>query len=145
MNILEIKRLLRNKADLKLKKKKELALIFDMQLKDTELNEIWSDMLIQKKKIKVIKAISEQEVEQKYEEIMNSLNNDGSGRLGSLWSIKDREFIYNDGFIICIIEFVVSGLKSGVDEDSYIKALNESDEFNLKYISYMEKFHNDYD
>ena len=129
----------------KIKKEDERKILCNMETRNNELCDIWQNMLIKKKKIKVIKSNSEQEFEQKYSDFMCLLKNDGRGRLESICQMKEPKFIHDNGFFIYTLEYVDFSLRDGVAEKSYINVINEFDEFDLKYKCYRDKFHNDYD
>lgn len=140
-----LKELYRKRMIMKIKKEEEHKRLCEINTRNNELAHVVNDMLIQKNKIKVIKATSEQEFEQKYNDFMETIKLDEKRRLGGIWSMENPKFTYEDGFLIYIIEYVELGLKDGVTEESYIKTIDEYDKSNLQYKSFNQEFHSKYD
>lgn len=121
--------------------KKELyKQVCAMASKELGLSIKWDNMLTRKNKIKIIRVKSESEFEKEYSTFMDTLKNDGRGRLGSLWSIEEAEFHCEGDSMIYLIKYVEFGLKNGFSEEEYFITINEYDECSNLYKKYKKDY-----
>lgn len=115
-------------------------LLCNISNKSDDLLKKWSDMIIKHSKIKIIKSATEKDFEQKYNEFMNAKRNASSKRLGSVYAMIEPTILYKDGLLICSIKYVEFELKNGFLEDDYYKAINEYEQYLLKYNSLYDEY-----
>ncbi|MDN4090937.1 hypothetical protein [Paenibacillus polymyxa] len=83
---------------------------------------IWDNMLYRKKIITVLEALSSEELTEKYNEFLQ-MNDNGDGRLGSIWSIDDKNFSLSNGTYILQIEHTSFALKDRYTPEQYCSAI----------------------
>ncbi|MGG1669957.1 hypothetical protein ACIFOE_04770 [Paenibacillus sp. NRS-1783] len=88
---------------------------------------IWDNMLRIKKFITVLEAHSSEELTHKYNEFLQ-MNDNGKGRLGSIWSVDDKNFSSSDGKYFLEIEHTSFALKNQYTPEKYHSAVASYEE-----------------
>lgn len=97
--------------------------------KENYLSARWGNMLCKKNKTIVLEANSSEELSKEWDEFYK---NNGSGRLGSVRDIDDKQFYVNNEKFYLMVQYTTYSLREGFSNDEYELTVNEYDEIHAR-------------
>ncbi|MBD7970367.1 hypothetical protein H9647_20065 [Paenibacillus sp. Sa2BVA9] len=104
--------------------KKELQdKLFEAEIEKTKAFSKWHDLLVCRSALTILEAESKDELSVLWDEFKK--NDNGMGRLGDIWKIKDRQFSVSNGRFYMSIEYFCFILRHEEQHPSYLNALEQ--------------------
>lgn len=121
------------------KKEEEYKEYLMLKHKFDDLMNLCGSMLIVRKKLKIIKGETENDIENKYNEFYKSLKQNGDGRLGGIWSIDEPNFDFQNGYL-CTIKYSVFELREEFTHEDYQNAITKIELLYPEYDVFRKKY-----